>query len=425
MFSLTPSRYLLIDSRPRRVGLVLDSSVPVPLLSAVLDTMFNKFQTPTISLMSSSVMSTVAAGVRSGLIIDIGWSETVVTSIYEYREVKKSSSIRAGRLLHEAFYHLVKQNIVADVTEDGGPGISFQECEDLMCRMMWCRPSASRSSQRNSAQLETVEEQDETEADSPDLIPFRMVKVTLSSASPPTTIDFDLENMAQACETCFFASFAPSATDDHETLLPQLVYDHLLRLPLDTRAVCMSRIIFTGGCSNILGIKERIIDEVNAKIENRGWEPVTGKGFQAFQHNPKLQRVNSSRPHQEPKSPPSETPETDQTPQGPANEVREIDPIEIKVAKQKRATAQKQGEIRALHSLGPWTGASLMCQLKIPATAIVDRDAWLQQGANGAARPSDVDLKAQQRQSVTTGGYIRGSGGHYGNWTLGAWGYLS
>ena len=61
----------------------MDSGVPVPLLSAVLDTLFQTFHTPIVSLMSSPTMTTVAAGVRSALVIDIGWAETVVTSVYE------------------------------------------------------------------------------------------------------------------------------------------------------------------------------------------------------------------------------------------------------------------------------------------------------------------------------------------------------
>lgn len=407
----------------------MDSSVPVPLLSAVLDTMFNKFQTPNISLMSSSVMSTVAAGVRSGLIIDMGWRETVVTTIYEYREVKKTRSTRAGRMLHDFVYNLIKQNIVADVTEgNGGPAVSFEEVEDIMCRLMWCKPAAAahRTSQSNLAGLETVEERDESEADTPDASTLRVVKVPLSSANPLSTIELPLESVAEACDGCLFASFSPISFDDHELPIPQLVYQHLLQLPLDVRAICMSRIIFTGGLSNILGIKERIIDEVNTFIEKRGWEPVTGKRFEDCRNNLKLYRQNSSPRPSDELSPTNEPTESEEkAPQGPAHAVPELDPIEAKVARQKRKPKQTQGEIRVLHSLGPWTGASLMCQLKVQATAIVDRDVWLQQGANGALRPSDVDLKAQQRQSMTTGGYIRGSGGHHGNWTLGAWGYLS
>src|SRR3569833_3590136 len=70
---LAGHRYLLIDSRPRRVVLVLPSSLPVPLLSTTLDTIFNRFQSPTISLVSAPVMAAAAAGVRAALVVDLGW----------------------------------------------------------------------------------------------------------------------------------------------------------------------------------------------------------------------------------------------------------------------------------------------------------------------------------------------------------------
>ncbi|KAF7545962.1 hypothetical protein G7046_g9441 [Stylonectria norvegica] len=427
------ARHLLIDSRPRRLGLVMQSAVPVPLLTAVLDTMFDKFQTPTVSLMSSSVMSGVAAGVRSALVVDMGWSETVATSVYEYREVKSTRTVRGGRLLLDAVYKALRILIGGDQPEGENERlISFDECEDIMCRLMWCRPSTFRSAQRQSAQLETVEEQDESEAESPQAaLPGGMAKVPISSTSPSTTVEIPFESLADICHDTFFDTSAAQPTfDDHELPIHLLVYQHLLQLPMDVRAICMPRIIFTGGCSNILGIKERIIDEVTAIVERRGWGPVAGKGVDQLRTNSKLQRTSSSNssssssPADDGFIPSPESEPEESTPPGAANARPEHDPIEAKVARHRESPQQLQGRLRVLHSLGPWCGGSLLCQLKVPAMAIIDRDVWLQQGPTGASRPSDVDMKAQQRHSMSAGGVLRGGGGHHGNWTLGTWGYL-
>jgi len=74
--------------------------------------------------------------------------------------------------------------------------------------------------------------------------------------------------------------------------------------------------------------------------------------------------------------------------------------------------------MRAIESLGPWSGASLITQLKAPAIATIDRDIWQQQGAAGASRATEVDPKGQ-RQSLGPGGLIRGAAS---SWTLGVWG---
>ncbi|TWU75671.1 hypothetical protein ED733_007310 [Metarhizium rileyi] len=421
------TRFLLIDSRPRRVGLVLDSAVPLPLLSAVLDTLFTNFQTPTISLMSTPTMVAMGAGVRSALVVNMGWNETVVTSVYEYREVKSSRTVRGGRSLNDALYKLLHALIptAEDDDESEDRAVTFEECEDIMCRLMWCRPSAFKSSQRQSAQLDTVEEQDEIEGESSQ--PSGIAEVPLRSAKPPLTIHIPFNKLADVCDDSFFdPSAARSTFDDHEIPLHLLAYKHLLQLPLDVRAVCMSRIIFTGGCSNILGVKERIMDEITSIVERRGWEPVFGKGVETLRSSHRSHRTPSLQRSSISSVGTSESGGDDSD--GLRSESGTIDSqedqVEAKITRNRPIRHQFQGHLRAIHSLGAWTGASLTCHLKIPALATVDRELWQQQGANGASRPSDIDVKNQQRQSVGAGGLIRGSGSHQANWTLGVWGAL-
>ncbi|KOS18884.1 Actin-related protein 10 [Escovopsis weberi] len=475
-------RCLLIDSRPRRVGLVLDSAVPIPLLSTMLDLLFKGFQAPMISLMSAATMTTVSAGVRSALVIDMGWRETVVTSVYEYREVKCTRTVRAGKFLHGELYHALRKIITGrdgpkpenddDNNNSGGnkretPGendtkgddvdpaekrvVSFAECEDVMHRLMWCRPSTFKSALRQSAQLDTVVEQDESDADAGRAKP--VTRVPLRSTSPPRTIEVPLEDMADVCDDTFFdKSVAPRTFDDHEMPLHLLVYQHLVQLPIDIRAVCMPRLIFTGGCANIPGIRERIVDEVTSMVGRRGWANVSGKGVEDARNShfsdrrasiPGLARLAgvsqaippaaaaaaASEPSASSSSSSGISDDLDlaaarPSPVSVSAQVVDPDPIEAKVARHRPKPPLVQGFFRTIHSLGPWAGASLLCQLKVPAMATVDRELWLQQGAGGATRPSEVDAKAQQRQSMGTGGVIRVSGGHHTNWTLGTWGYL-
>ncbi|KAL7814004.1 actin-like ATPase domain-containing protein [Trichoderma aethiopicum] len=426
-------RCLLIDSRPRRAGLVLDSAVPLPVLSTVLNLLFKGFQTPIISLMSTATMSVVAAGVRSGLVIDMGWAETVVTSVYEYREVKCTRSVRGGRYLNRELYKLLRK-IVTDKDEDEGGkrAVSFAECEDIMCRLMWCRPVADKVTQkppqRQSQQLDTVEEQDESEAEPERSDHSRHKSVTsipLRSTDPPRTIELSFDKLADVCDDAFFdPSVAPTTFDDEDYPLHLLIYRHLLQLPMDVRAVCMPRIIFTGGCSNILGIKERIMDEVTSIVKRKGWANVSGKHVEESRNSQFSDRRASIARSVSSTATASdlEGEQESSRPSSIATQSDMGDPIEAKVARHRPQLTQMQGEFRTLHSLGPWAGASLVSQLKIPAMATVDRELWLQQGAYGASRPNEVDAKAQQRQSMGAGGFIRGSGGHHTNWTLGAWG---
>ncbi|KAH8677721.1 hypothetical protein BX600DRAFT_431052 [Xylariales sp. PMI_506] len=433
------ARYLMLDSKPRRYTLVLPPAIPLPLLSSVLDTLFNSFQALSVSLLSSPVTSSFAAGVRSALVVDIGWHETTVTGVYEYREVSTQRTIRAGKMLLDhtrEFLAAAIEGREAQPEEEQVPitnnTISFEECEEVATRMLWCKKAHKQPLQAVSEGLPTLHEQDESETVEPaeDVTP---TPIHLRSCQPPRTIHVPFRSLAEPCETAFFgSSYMPASFDDNELPLHLLVYRSLLQLPMDVRAICMSRIIFTGGCSNILGLRGRIFDEIGVLAQERGWDPIQGRGVTAYKNNPRLRRSNGSR--QASNGPIPVVATTTTSPLGspaeaaagnPAQVTVDEDPVEKMIRNEKDYKPPVQGVLRAIDTLGPWCGASLATQLKLPALATVDRDAWQQQGITGASRPNEIDMQAQQkssRQSMGPGGLLRGQGGQSSNWTLGAWG---
>ncbi|OAA67880.1 actin-related protein [Niveomyces insectorum RCEF 264] len=347
------TRYLMIDSRPRRMVVVLPPGLPIPLISTTLDTLFGRFQSPSVSLSSAPAAAAVAAGLRSALVVDLGWAETVVTSVYEYREVACTRTVRAGRMLVQQVHDLLARELsveyrqqdeeaqaasrtlaaaaAADETSKSRPHLlSFEECEDVTARLVWCRPAAvpgpSQQTANNMATpgaknstaaamspidggLATVTETDETEeegATSSTTIPTTTIPTTtiptttntntkpndtalytnvtaipLHSCSPPTTLHLTFDQLAAPCETTFLGGTAVSGTgngkpeadvddgrdipaswDDDEMPVPLLIVRHLLRLPVDVRAACLARVVFVGGCANVLGLRGRLFDEV-------------------------------------------------------------------------------------------------------------------------------------------------------------------
>ncbi|KAK2041156.1 actin-like ATPase domain-containing protein [Colletotrichum somersetense] len=436
------NKFLLIDSRPRRTCLVLSSSTPLPLLSTTLDVLFHRFQAPTVSLMSSAVMSTVGAGTRSALVVDLGWAETAVTSVYEYREVRTSRSVRGGKMLVNETHNLLQDALLTTPVHaqrtrrerhQGQHSLSFEECEEVACRLVWCRQLAQsefpdlgkRQQQTPGDVLPTVEEQDEFAPPSPVARDESKgnIDVLLQSVEPPENITLSWQQLSEPCENTYFApQYSRSSFDDDELPVHYLLYQHLVQLPIDARAICMSRIIFTGGCSRVVGLRRRIFDELSNLVHERGWDPVQGRAPQQYKTNTMLKRTTSR--------PASDGP-TEAKVIGTDTEERKVgddeaplyatDVIEESLRKRESHHAKVQGVLRPLGSLGPWGGASLACQLRVAAMANVDRDTWLQQGVNGASRPSEVDIKSQQRQSMGPGGLMRGTLGQ-ATWTLGAWG---
>ncbi|KAK3944488.1 hypothetical protein QBC46DRAFT_165579 [Diplogelasinospora grovesii] len=431
------TKYLLIDTRPRKMVCVLPSGLPSPLLSATLDTLFSKFQAPTISLLSSPATLTVAAGVRSALIVDLGWTETVVTSIYEYREVYCSRTVRGGRLLAEQTHKSLAKRLaqLRGESYDEGPDsdfkgevLSFEECEDIASRMVWCKPCRDSITAQHAEGLPTVQEHDdEPESHVPSSDPRpSMVTVPLKSSRPPTSLELPQDALTEPCENAFFEThYSYTSFDDHELPVHLLVYRSLLQLPMDVRAICMSRIIFTGGCANVLGLRQRIFDEVSSLVRQRGWDPVQGRCVAELRANTKLKKRATRQAGSAPTgvaSHPEEGEEQDGVWHDAANSAPEVDPVEEQLKKGADKRPRVQGEMRAIESLGGWSGASILTQLKVGTIATVDRELWLQQGAAGASKASEVDSKTLQRQSLGAGGLIRGAAAGSNQWTLGVWG---
>jgi actin-related protein len=282
--------------------LALPTMLPTPLLSTVLDTFFNTFQAPTVSLMAEPVLSTVAAGLRSALIVDIGWEETVVTAVLEYREVMCRRSIRAGKhLQNEMQKVLAHAPCEADIptasvkvaaasgTEIGGGlqnSISFEECEEIIERLAWCKPfRADRTAYESTDALSTVKEEDELQPSSANSKAMHddTISIPLTSTLPPTNLTLLFSSLAEPCETSYFGrSKDEHIFDDEELPIHWLVYTSLLKLPVDQRAMCMARLILTGGGSNLPGLKDRVFDEVQQLIDTRGWSTVKGKAVGKF-----------------------------------------------------------------------------------------------------------------------------------------------
>lgn len=423
--------------------MVLPPTLPIPLLSSTLNTIFHRFQAPTVSLLSSPVMAAFAAGTRSGLVVDLGWHETTVTAVYEYREVQSWRTTRAGKLLVEETYELLLETVRghpatttrAERSRDRllDEAISFEECEEVATRMLWCK-RAARQPHRKTAEegLPTLHEhEEEGEEEIPPTEDHSPMSITLNSCKPPKTVEVPFSQLAGPCETTFFETrLSPTSFDDHELPVHLLVYRALLQLPLDVRAICMSRIIFTGGCSHIFGLRGRIFDEVSIQAEEQGWDPVRGKGAEERKTNPKLNRDPSRQANNgavpvvmEPNAT-NGNGEATEPPIKAVDAPQEVDHVENLIKKERNYKPTVQGLLRAIDTLGPWCGGSLATQMNIPALATIDRDVWLQQGINGASRPGEVDTKAAQRQSMGPSGLMRGQAAQPNNWTLGVWGTL-
>ncbi|MCJ1275456.1 hypothetical protein MMC21_003259 [Puttea exsequens] len=419
------TKNLLLDAKTRRVAVILPSMMPHPLLSAVLGTLFSNFQPPTITMLSTPVLSTVAAGCRSALIVDIGWREAVVTAVYEYREVYQARTTRAMRMVTLEMARIMEHydrdlqwqalKTLNQLSEEEKTStllsVDLDQAEEVTTRMAWCKS-------RQQALSPPPEPTTEAPPDPPTPIP--------SPSSPRTSITLPFSQFASPTESTLFAPpLQPHPFDDNEYPLPHLLFTILLRLSPDVRATCMSRITITGGGAHIPGLKSRLFDELSALVHQRGWDAVEGKA--ADERRRRLKEGKTRR-----LSPANRPPKTvDPSQNLPAPDLPQLaDPIAEKIradrARDEKPTVLGEGVVRGVETLGAWAGGSLMAHLRVRGVVEVEREAFALGGLAGGARKEGEVREGVGRKNAGVGAGGGGGGGfggvERGMGGLGIWG---
>lgn len=397
VFRETYNQYLLTDAGTSRLVLTLPALMPHPLLSSLLSTLFSRWRFPSITLLPSAIMSATAAGLRSALVVDLGWAETTATGIYEYREAVTKRSTRAMKALMLEMGHFLTRLASGGTTDeqtDGDISVGFAYCEEVISRFAWCR-----------LQAEDTEEQ--TAADQTISIP--------SPKNPEHEFqDLPVSDLAESVEKVLLAPGVPESDfDDEEKSIPLLVYNTLLSLPPDARGTCMARIVFVGGGARIPGLRQRILKEVQLLIDQHGWSPIRGKAVERQRQRLEKLKISTQTNSRRQSTDNGVDASTDDEKPDPSKEEPEIDFVEQKLLRQNKDTpVPVQGILREVETLGPWAGASLVTSLKIRGMVEIEREKFLQHGLAGATR--DLEPAVPDRRSGLRAG-------DRSSWTLAGW----
>lgn len=371
---------LQLDQKPRKAVLVVPSLLPTPLLDTMLEVLFGHYTQPsTVTILTTPVLACVGAGLRAGLVIDLGWAETVVTAVGEYKEISQRRSVRAAKTLTKAMAKMLDGVVERHLGNAASP-VPFAHAEAVVERLGWCKP------RRN-----TVDD------------PNTVKHVPLPNpTSPPQPVPF--LSLATPADEVLFASSTPSSSfDDHDLPIHNLAHRVLLSLPQDLRGMCLSRIVITGGLSHLPGLKPRLLRDLHDLIEGRGWDPVRHYGSATAKQERILRERSANAP---PPANRSRLPEP--TPAGPSSPVKTSrrsasnqpdpapvpaherlhddikDPLSMKAQRNhatgKNLLPETTPEVSGAETLGAWAGASLVAGLRVRGVREVDREEFLRVG---------------------------------------------
>ncbi len=396
------NKHLLVDAGSARLVLVLPSLVPHPVLSAVLTLLFERWKYSTITLLPAPTMAIAGAGLRSGLVVDIGWEETVITAIYEYREVRVRRSVRAVKAL------TVKIGALLDTIRKGQDEafrdallLDFDFVEEFVDRAGACHALLPLDEEELSKQTQAMTLEGTPSTESTNNIGAALsIDWPTDASSRPVSVP--LEALHRACLDTLIAPKAEEHPDDHEQSVSQILYKTLLDLSTDVRSICMARVVFTGPGGIVAGLSQRILNTTKSIIREHGWTPVRGKNFKSIRSG--LAELAQAR------ATPTDA-QHDVAPPGIG------DFVEDRLFKQKAKDAipQLPAALRQVDTLGPWAGASLIATLKAKSLVEIERERFLSHGLAGAHRDVDTSILHQQRTTAT-------KGNEKVSWTLAGWG---
>lgn len=386
--------HLLLDAKGRKVVLVVPTITAHIILSGTLKILFHNFQISSAVLVPPATMAVVSAGQRSGLVVDIGWHETVITAVYEYREITGFRSTRAmKRLLGEAaiLFDDLLMNKQPHQDKMKQTGLDFQYIEELTTQLMWCR-SLSDSNENNISDSITS------------------IRLPLPSSK---AIDVRFSSLSRPVENALFGELEGHCEyDDQDHPLNLLLYNSLVRLPSDVRSICMSRIIFTGGGANIPGLKSRLLNDLDSTVKQRGWSLVWGLSF-SDKGSP-LSSLQTLATHAESEN------IANQSRVRAAFEKQIHDPYEEKIYNEtlKSTKPQNYGEVRGIETMGAFAGAGLVTALRLKSLVEIERDVFLQHGIAGPKKDQD---SGPARTKSLGGAFQKLPTNDSSSWTLGAW----
>ncbi|KAI9659208.1 MAG: hypothetical protein M1831_003790 [Alyxoria varia] len=262
------SEHVLVqdDVKRRLFVLAVPPVLPGPILSTLLTTLFNGYPVPpSITVLPSPLLCTMAAGLRSALVIDLGWAETTISAMYEYRQVLHRFSSRAMKRVHwklaSTLNAAVREELKArDIGSHEAQGsVTFEESEEVLFRMAWIHPDKDATADYSRS----------------------MVEIPIPSHPEISPLRIPFPRLSEPVAEMLFPGRSPGPGSIHENgdlPLCDLIYHSLLSLPIDIRGHVLPRIIITGGGSNITGMKSRIMSELTSILRDRGWDPVNDYG---------------------------------------------------------------------------------------------------------------------------------------------------
>jgi len=241
-------RQLLVNPKDRKIVVVESILSTSRFRSTLSRVLFKQFEVMSVGFATSHVVALLTVGIPSGLVLDCGYTETLVLPVYE--GIPLLSCCRAlpiaGKAIHQHVETLLKETSTVKIGRRNVPlsavadALSESILEDIKVRSCF----VTRMSRAKEL-------------------------LTDAPPAPPQSVDYPLDGSKllhvdgrlreRACEVLF-------ERDGEDTSVATLVLDSLVKCPVDTRRALAENIVLMGGTAMLPGFRARLMGELSELI---------------------------------------------------------------------------------------------------------------------------------------------------------------
>ncbi|GAA6023623.1 hypothetical protein JCM10207_005087 [Rhodosporidiobolus poonsookiae] len=297
---------LMVDPKTRKVIVLENPLLPTSVKDMIARVLFDNLQVPSISFASSPLLSLIAAGTVTGLVVDVGHLETTVLPVYHSRPLFSlmTSTPRAGARLNRRLRTLLLQHALyvpppASLTSSTASRpvriprdvLTEELIEEIKTRLCFVgeeippdlvvempresdepgRREASVATTSSAMSLDTSSALVSTDDPNLDLLKHLTPRYVASSTGT-TTVSFRVPNLSQPPTASGTgrgwiqvpgwmreraAEVLWEEGDPDELGLAGVVLECLLKLPTDLKKPLASSILLTGGTAMLPGFFTR------------------------------------------------------------------------------------------------------------------------------------------------------------------------
>ncbi|KAJ8341605.1 hypothetical protein SKAU_G00338960 [Synaphobranchus kaupii] len=226
---------------------------------------FKHFEVPSVLFAPGHLMSVLTLGVNSALVMDCGYTETLVLPVYEGIPILSAWEALplGGRAIHKELEGLLMEQCTVDTDSNSGQSlpavidsIPEEVVEDIKVRTCFVSDlQRGLKIQKAKFNLEGTEER----------------------PAPPPDVDYPVDgekivhikgSIRDSVMEMLFEQ------DNEEKSVATLVLDALLKCPIDTRKALSENLVVIGGTAMLPGFQHRLLAELRFLAEKPRYQPV-------------------------------------------------------------------------------------------------------------------------------------------------------